>query len=91
MPPAGAEGQRREAAGVAAPAPAVEVRRRGPDGDEPDVDVEAVADAGHVAEQAAVAVDGVGRRLAGEPDEGPRREQPLGDRRSALPVALRVK
>jgi hypothetical protein len=86
--PARAESQSLEGGGVAAPAPGEEARRRGPDGDEANVDVEAVARADHVAEQATVAVDRVGRRLAREPDERPRRQQPLPQRRGLPAVAL---
>jgi hypothetical protein len=77
--PASTESQAREACGVPAPTPPVEVGRRGPDCDEADVHVEAVADAGHVAEQAAVTVNGVGGRLARDPDDRPRRQASLRD------------
>jgi hypothetical protein len=87
--PTSLESEARESGGVAAPAPAVEVRRCGADSDEADVDVEAVADAGYVAEQATVTIDGVGRGFAGESDESPRREQALRDCRRLLAVALR--
>jgi hypothetical protein len=82
--PTSLESEAREAGGVVAPAPAVEIRRCGADGDEADVDVEAVADAGYVAEQATVTIDGVGRGFAGESDESPRREQGLRDCRHAF-------
>src|SRR6478609_8832994 len=86
--PLSAESQARKTGGVAAPSPAVEVRRCGSHGDEANIDVEVAADAGHVAEQAPVAIDGVGRRLAREPDERTRREQSLRQGRGLRAVAL---
>lgn len=90
MLPTSTKRQAREAGGVAAPAPAVEVWSCGSDGDEVDIDVEASTNASYVAEQAAVAVDGVGRRFARKADERPRRKQSFGHGRGSPAIALRV-
>jgi hypothetical protein len=75
---------------VPPPNAVVEVRRSGPDLDEPQVHVQAVAGPDHVAEEPTIAVDEVGRRLGHEAHERTGRQQAPGRRRRFRPVALRT-
>ena len=88
MPCSRAEGEPDEQSGVAAAPVVVEVRCGRADPHELDVHVQPVADAKHVAEQAAVLIHGVCLRLPVEADKRAGREEALRDRRCLRPVAL---
>src|SRR4051794_14786407 len=86
---AGLEAETHQEAGVA-PAPVVvEVRCCRADAYKLDIDIKAILDAEHVAEQAPVSVDSVRLRLAVQAHRSTGREKTLRDPRRLCAVALR--
>ena len=81
-------GERVEAVRVPAPPPPIEIRRRGPHGDESDVDIHAVACPDDVTEEPSVVVHAIGRGFSGESHPSSHRQEALRRCGRLRPVAL---